>query len=99
VPERIQLRRTKGWRMPEGAIKVDRSTSFGNPFPLLPHTQLSEQEARIRCIAQFEEWLDTHREKYEVEKANRARLRELEATQAILVRELEHYKATEKGVE
>lgn len=32
MPERIQLRRTKGWRMPEGAVKVDRSTRWGNPF-------------------------------------------------------------------
>jgi Domain of unknown function (DUF4326) len=32
MPERIQLRRAKGWRMPEGAIKVDRSTRWGNIF-------------------------------------------------------------------
>lgn len=32
MPDRIQLRRTKGWRMPEGAVKVDRSTRFGNPY-------------------------------------------------------------------
>lgn len=31
-PVRIQLRRTKGWRMPENTVKVDRSTKFGNPF-------------------------------------------------------------------
>lgn len=32
MPERIQLKRTKGWRMPPGAVKVDRSTKWGNPF-------------------------------------------------------------------
>jgi Domain of unknown function (DUF4326) len=32
MPERIQLKRTRGWRLPEGAIKVDRSTRWGNPF-------------------------------------------------------------------
>lgn len=31
-PCRIQLRRTKGWRMPENTVKVDRSTIWGNPF-------------------------------------------------------------------
>lgn len=31
VPERIQLKRTKGWRMPENTVKVDRSTRWGNP--------------------------------------------------------------------
>lgn len=31
-PVRIQLSRAKGWRMPEGATKVDRSTRWGNQF-------------------------------------------------------------------
>ncbi len=31
-PVRIQRRRTKGWRMPEGAVYVGRPTIFGNPF-------------------------------------------------------------------
>lgn len=32
MPDRVQLRRTKGWRIPEGCRKVDRSTRYGNPF-------------------------------------------------------------------
>lgn len=32
MPERIQLRRTKGWRKPEGAINVGRPSRWGNPF-------------------------------------------------------------------
>lgn len=32
VAERIQRKRTKGWRMPEGAVYVGRPTVFGNPF-------------------------------------------------------------------
>jgi hypothetical protein len=32
TPKRIQRRRAKGWRMPEGAIAVDRGTRWGNPF-------------------------------------------------------------------
>ena len=31
-PYRVQLSRARGWRMPEGAVKVDRSTRWGNPF-------------------------------------------------------------------
>lgn len=31
-PVRVQLKREKGWRMPAGTVKVDRSTPFGNPF-------------------------------------------------------------------
>ncbi len=30
MPERIQLRRTKGWRKPEGAIVVSRPSRWGN---------------------------------------------------------------------
>ncbi len=33
-PHRIQLRRSKGWHMPDDAVKVDRTTLFGNPFPI-----------------------------------------------------------------
>jgi hypothetical protein len=32
MPVRIQLSRRKGWRMPPGTVKVDRSTRWGNPF-------------------------------------------------------------------
>lgn len=32
MPQRIQLRRTKGWRKPEGAVVVARPTKWGNPF-------------------------------------------------------------------
>ncbi|ULB10701.1 DUF4326 domain-containing protein [Cereibacter azotoformans] len=32
MSKRIQLSRAKGWRMPPGAVKVDRSTKWGNPW-------------------------------------------------------------------
>lgn len=32
TPKRIQRRRTKGWRMPEGAVYVGRPSRWGNPF-------------------------------------------------------------------
>mgnify|MGYP000662177930 CR=1 FL=1 len=35
APQRIQLRRTKGWRKPEGAIVVARPSIFGNPFKVV----------------------------------------------------------------
>ncbi len=31
-PERIQRKRTAGWRIPEGAVYVGRPTKWGNPF-------------------------------------------------------------------
>lgn len=32
TPKRIQRQRTKGWRMPEGAVYVGRPTDWGNPW-------------------------------------------------------------------
>jgi hypothetical protein len=32
MAQRIQRRRTKGWRMPPGAVYVGRPTRWGNPF-------------------------------------------------------------------
>lgn len=32
MPRRIQLRRSKGWRKPEGAVSVGRPTPWGNPY-------------------------------------------------------------------
>ncbi len=32
APKRIQRKRTKGWRMPEGALYVGRGTPWGNPW-------------------------------------------------------------------
>jgi hypothetical protein len=31
-PKRIQRKRTRGWRMPEGAVYVGRPTKWGNPW-------------------------------------------------------------------
>lgn len=36
MPERIQRKRTAGWRMPEGAIYVGRPTKWGNPIRITP---------------------------------------------------------------
>lgn len=34
-PRRVQLRRTKGWRMPENTVSVARPGIWGNPFRIL----------------------------------------------------------------
>lgn len=34
TPKRIQRKRTKGWRMPEGAVYVGRPTRWGNPWTI-----------------------------------------------------------------
>ena len=32
TPQRIQRKRARGWRMPEGAVYVGRPSRWGNPF-------------------------------------------------------------------
>ena len=41
-PCRIQLKRRKGWKLPENAVKVDRSTIWGNPYIVGKHGTLNE---------------------------------------------------------
>lgn len=36
-PQRIQRKRTKGWRMPEGAVYVGRGSKWGNPWRVSEH--------------------------------------------------------------
>lgn len=36
IATRIQRRRTKGWRLPAGAVYVGRGTRYGNPFKVVP---------------------------------------------------------------
>jgi hypothetical protein len=31
-PQRVQLKRSAGWKMPANTVKVDRTTPWGNPF-------------------------------------------------------------------
>lgn len=35
-PQRIQRKRTKGWRLPENTVCVNRPSEFGNPFTVNP---------------------------------------------------------------
>jgi hypothetical protein len=51
APKRIKLSRAKGWRMPENAVKVDRSTRWGNPFVV------GKDGAVASCVARFRKLL------------------------------------------
>jgi len=44
---RIQISRAKGWRMPAGAVKVDRTTRWGNPFRVGIDAETPAQAARM----------------------------------------------------
>lgn len=51
-PKRIQRKRTKGWRMPEGAVYVGRPTQWGNPWRFNP---LSAASRRV-AVAHYRGW-------------------------------------------
>ena len=52
MPKRIQRKRTKGWRMPEGAVYVGRPTIFGNPFAV------EDVQLRSDAVRLFKRWID-----------------------------------------
>ncbi|MDF3308734.1 DUF4326 domain-containing protein [Rhodococcus sp. T2V] len=62
TPKRIQRKRTKDWRMPEGAVYVGRPSRWGNPYV---------GTSRADAVALFEDMLrrapvgDTGRTVYE----------------------------------
>ena len=61
TPQRIQRKRTKGWRMPEGAVYVGRPTKWGNPFDLVGAREMgyigTDAELRRFCADLYRKWL------------------------------------------
>lgn len=60
-PKRIQLRRTKGWRKPEGVVVVARPSKWGNPFTIAGAREngyIGDDAAlRRMCVGEFRRWL------------------------------------------
>jgi len=61
APVRVQLRRTKGWRMPENTVSVARPGRFGNPFTLEGCRDAGyhgdDTVIARRCVEAFRVWL------------------------------------------
>jgi hypothetical protein len=68
TPQRIQRKRTKGWKMPANAVYVGRPSRWGNPYPVTAMRSsadaigLFDQYARTRSI-EDREWLAPLRSK------------------------------------
>ena len=61
MAERIQRRRTKGWRMPPGAVNVTRPSDWGNPFRVggnLVNAGVTLTITPALAVALFAEWVD-----------------------------------------
>lgn len=61
MPERIQQRRTKGWRKPENTVSVARPGKFGNPFAAKIRRGEDGQATMTReyLVRDFRFWLTT----------------------------------------
>ena len=58
MPVRIQLKRTKGWRKPPGAIVVCRPSRFGNPFRIgMFVSDHGVLRTKADCVNVYREWV------------------------------------------
>lgn len=60
TPMRIQLRRTKGWKMPENTVSVARPGRWGNPFTIPTaidsgYTDIADTQAFV--VECFRDWI------------------------------------------
>lgn len=51
MPQRLQMRRTRGWRKPPDAIYVGRPTKWGNPFRV-------DELGRAEAVRRFRAWIE-----------------------------------------
>lgn len=81
TPTRVQLKRTKGWKMPPQCVKVARPTVFGNPFTVAGAKEVGfgeyrwdgtratpeEQHRSLAdwCVSLFREWLMTNKDNHD----------------------------------
>ena len=83
-PKRIQRKRTPGWRLadatsnPSGAVIVDRTSRYGNPFRIssaMEMFELTEPAARKTAVESFDRWLAGSRTDWESHEADLKRER------------------------
>ena len=56
MPKRIQRRRERGWRMPEGAVYVGRPSKWGNPYRWTEYARIPLDDDRVIPDARRRSW-------------------------------------------
>lgn len=56
-PQRIQRKRTPGWKMPEGAVYVGRPSKWGNSFVVGPDEMHGQVRTADIAVAYFRAWM------------------------------------------
>jgi hypothetical protein len=68
MPERIQRKRTEGWRKPDNAVIVTRPTMWGNPFLVLGGDVK-------QAVANYRAWLESTSTGRKIARLAKERLR------------------------
>lgn len=55
MPERIRLRRVRGWKMPPNTVSVARPAAWGNPY------RVGRDGDAAHCVRKFRDWLNLSR--------------------------------------
>lgn len=58
MPQRLQRRRVRGWRLPEGAKIVDRTSHFGNPHTIADAIAEGFAYPQLAVVELHAAWLD-----------------------------------------
>ena len=96
-PVRIQRKRTRGWRKPEGAVIVTRPSRFGNPFTFAMAYELGyadhgdTETARRAVLGAFRSWLAGNRLMWQSEEGDTARQRILDGLPELRGKDLACY--------
>lgn len=81
MPERIQRKRTPGWRLADattnaaGVVIVDRTSRFGNPFTIAQAEELGYVDPRPAAVGFFTEWLSGNRDTWQSDEGDHKRER------------------------
>lgn len=57
MPERIQRKRSKGWKMPPNTVYVGRPTKYGNPFREGDFNDVGEKISKLRAVQNYRYYL------------------------------------------
>lgn len=58
MPDRVTLRRTKGWKLPPNTVVVARPTIWGNPFKLENAIEAGYRDPQTAVVDAFRSWLN-----------------------------------------
>lgn len=94
TPRRIQRRRTPGWTLagattnPLGAVIVDRTSRYGNPFTIALATEFGYEQPRSAVVGAFDEWLSGNRDMWQSDEGDLRRERILDSLHRLRGRDL-----------